>query len=348
MTIPDSTDILLSSIVTVGGSGFDAGVLPGSIAVILVAAWMMKGAPSNERTQKGFDLAWILIGAFLLWGLFGCAPARAGDAPAAPAPTAAVQSEDGGRPWGDFDWRGRDVTPLALLIGLAFLFSGGPGGGAKKAVPFLLLAMTAGAAHAAPTPDGAAGDPPGAFNFVCALVAFFGSMASLKAAGDRGGPFFAVLCLLIAVGSGVVAVRNIPPAGAGLIGNVLESDGSRAIKEAKADRIRAENEIARLRAALDAERQRAMMRAAGHAPPSAPAETETDRFVALLVFAVAVGAVGLYWMELRKREAKEAEIRELQVQLAIAERRAADRPLLPQSGALSLADGQNAGGSRCG
>lgn len=211
MTIPQSTDILLSSIVAVGGSGFDAGVLPGSLAVVLFAGWMMKGAPTNQRTDKGFHFAWVLVGAVVLWGLFGCSVA-----------------------------------------------------------------------------------------------------------------------------------------GAGLIGNALEADGDRAIKEAKADRIRAENEIARLRAALDAERQRAMMRAAGHAPPSAPAETETDRFVALLIFAVAVGAVGLYWMELRKREAKEAEIRELQVQLAIAERRAADRPLLPQTGALSLADGQSAGGSRCG
>jgi NADPH:quinone reductase-like Zn-dependent oxidoreductase len=123
------------------------------------------------------------------------------------------------------------------------------------------------------------------------------------------------------------AYQSLPAADAGVIGNLFESDGDRMAAEAERaralaelERLRTENAIRRQTAELDAERQRALLRAAGYHPAGADdGETAAETWI---LFIAAAGAVGMaaYW--LRRSEAAEARIRQLTTRLEIAERAA--------------------------
>jgi hypothetical protein len=303
---------MLLSGVSVHGTGFDREVLPLSLAVILFAGWMMKGAPVNDQTRKGTDLLWILIGAFVLWGLFGCAPANAAPDP---APVAAVAESAPALPV----WNNLDVTPLAVLVFLIFAI---PGGNGKKALAALAV-IPAGMAHA----GGAGADlAPAAswWTFPLSLTVSMLSLIFAKWTAGRQDKARALAFVLLALWSGFIAIRTAPDAHAGVIGNLFESDAERMAAEAKRARALAELErqrtdsaIRHQAAALDAERQRALLRAAGYGDQKGRVETWT-----WILFVAAGGSVAMaaYW--LRRSEAAEAEIRRLSARLEVAERRA--------------------------
>lgn len=131
---------------------------------------------------------------------------------------------------------------------------------------------------------------------------------------SSGGATMKSLFIAALIVAGFYAVRTLPEVHASVIGNFFESEGSREIRKAEADRIRAEAEIRRMQARADIARQAALLESAGYPPRRTGSGTPLG-----LAFLVAVVAVGAYWAELRRREAREDEIRRLQIRLAVAE-----------------------------
>ena len=317
---------LLSAGITLQGTGFERDLLPGIIGILAVAFWMFRGAPVSPRAEGGFNLLWILVIGFILWGLFAPPISHGANAPPDPAGIEARIEDgpisDGGDAAGPA-WNGIDIMPLAIPVFLFLVFRGEEDGKKRAILPFLpfLLALSSpGLVHAADVGMEAASGEWWRFPFLLCLS--FASIFCAKLSAIREErPIIIAGFVAVAFVAGFVAVRNIPEAH-GFAGNFFESDGTRAIREAEADRIRTENELVRLRAALDAERQRALLRAAS--PPAAPAPVgRRDAGGAVgfwMLFAVAALGAGMAFHYMRQSERAAAELRRIAFRLEIAER----------------------------
>jgi len=331
--IPEAHSILAAGI-SIHGTGFDREALVPSILVIGFFIWTMRGAPVNERASGGFTLGWVILLAFLIFGLL--APGESFGA--AGFPDYAPQGEEFHvnlrRP---APWNGIPITPIVIALALWFLIPEGKGKAqkpkqkpqaskpdpvaqivmdslrsGKKLIPLALLVAfpaTADAAGPVVTADSASWWVAPTY-----LLIGIGAALTVPVAIQRGRLFIAVGLALICVHSGVTAYRlSVPEAAAGMVGNLFESDGEKAVKQAEAERIRLEAD-ARYR------REIALLQSRGHV--TAPA-TEPNRSMVpiTIVFLVAVTATILYWREIRTREAREDELRRLQIRLAVAESR---------------------------
>jgi hypothetical protein len=323
--------------VSIHGTGFDREALVPSIIVILFFVWTMRGAPVNEKAQGGFTLGWIILIGFIIFGLlapgdsFGAArgwPSYATDG----AELSAYLDRPKPAPWS-----GLPVTPIIILAVLWFVVPS-DGGKAKAkpkskaskpdpltealveslrngkralipAVPFLAFPALAEAGTGVATEGAAIGW--GIISALCAVVVlrFYARRVPLLA-----------LAIVLCFFAGTLARADL-----------WESDGERAVREAQAEKIRLEAQAAY-------QRELALLRAQGHVSAATTAEAEKNMVPITIVFVVAIGATFLYWRELRTREAREDELRRLQIRLAVAESRTCEAPFGRPSALLAMED----------
>jgi TolA-binding protein len=159
------------------------------------------------------------------------------------------------------------------------------------------------------------------------LIIFFGLavawLCNLSTSrGDNGGYGHIIIWVALIA---ALAVGWSDTAKGGRLADVLTP--SDEIAKAKAEenrsvaeleRQRAENQVRLARLRADLERQRAMLRASGH--PVEPTEDRTTVIFSAIILGVGAVSTFLYWRELRTREARDAEIQELQLRLSLSQR----------------------------
>lgn len=142
----------------------------------------------------------------------------------------------------------------------------------------------------------------------CSIFVGAFALAFLGAAGKGGGH----------VVGWVVLIALVCAFWSDAHGFSFESDGDRALKEAQAEEIR-------LRAQAEYRRELALLESKGHHRPEDRDGVSSAAF--LLAFAVAVASLLWAFVENKWRTARETELRELTLRLAIAQ--SAERPAVP-------------------